>query len=183
MTALFAVFVPLLVAYAMALVWCVDRWNAPTEYFTHCWLVPFVGLGVVLHRRKEWSLRPRATDLRGLWLLVPALVAIQQDAVRPLTAVRRAIRAGKAPLRLMVFATGLLQVVWMAVTLGWAMATGVLHPVLRGLMPALEGFDPLRASLVLALGGSAVFAGVAYCVAALAFALRTQRGRAASKGA
>lgn len=116
-------------------------------------------------------------------LLVPALVAIQQDAVRPLTAVRRAIRAGKAPLRLMVFATGLLQVVWMAVTLGWAMATGVLHPVLRGLMPALEGFDPLRASLVLALGGSAVFAGVAYCVAALAFALRTQRGRAASKGA
>lgn len=74
MAALFGVLVPLLVAYAMALVWCVDRWNAPTEYFTHCWLVPVVGLGVVLHRRKQWSSRPRATDLRGLWLLVPALL-------------------------------------------------------------------------------------------------------------
>ncbi|MFN3240191.1 MAG: exosortase/archaeosortase family protein [Planctomycetota bacterium] len=69
-----AVFLPLLVAYAMALLWCVDRWNAPTEYFAHCWLVPLVGAAVVLHRRAQWRLRPRATDLGGLWLLVPALL-------------------------------------------------------------------------------------------------------------
>jgi len=70
----FAVFLPLLVAYSMALVWCVDRWNAPTEYFAHCWLVPWIGLAVVLYRRNDWRQRPRQTDLRGLWLLVPALL-------------------------------------------------------------------------------------------------------------
>ncbi|MCK5940777.1 MAG: exosortase [Planctomycetes bacterium] len=69
-----AVFLPLLVAYAMALAWCVDRWNAPTEYFAHCWLVPFVGLAVVWFRRRSWRLRPQRVDLRGLWLLVPGLL-------------------------------------------------------------------------------------------------------------
>ena len=46
------VFLPLLLAYATALLWCADRWNAPTEYFTHCWLVPFVGAMVVWFRRR-----------------------------------------------------------------------------------------------------------------------------------
>ncbi|MFT4515482.1 MAG: exosortase [Planctomycetota bacterium] len=68
------VFLPLLVAYTTALFWCADRWNAPTEYFTHCWLVPFVGALAVWSRRKTWQLRPRETDLRGLWLLVPGLM-------------------------------------------------------------------------------------------------------------
>jgi exosortase len=68
------VFLPLLLAYATAVLWCTDRWNAPTEYFTHCWLVPFVGVLVVWFRRKTWRSRPRETDLRGLWLLVPGLV-------------------------------------------------------------------------------------------------------------
>lgn len=69
-----AIFLPLLCAYALALQWCYDRWNAPTEYFTHCWLVPFVALVVVWMRRRDWQKRPRATDLRGLWLLVPGLL-------------------------------------------------------------------------------------------------------------
>tara|TARA_R110002072_G_scaffold87129_8_gene196749 strand:+ start:12279 stop:13820 length:1542 start_codon:yes stop_codon:yes gene_type:complete len=68
------VFLPLLLAYVTALQWCVDRWNAPTEYFAHCWLVPLVGALVVWLRRKSWQTRPRATDLRGLWLLVPGLM-------------------------------------------------------------------------------------------------------------
>lgn len=68
------VFLPLLVAYATALTWCVERWNAPTEYFAHCWLVPPVGALIVWLRRREWRERPRRTDLRGLWLLVPGLL-------------------------------------------------------------------------------------------------------------
>jgi len=68
------VFLPLLVTYATALGWCVDRWNAPTDYFTHCWLVPFVGALVVWLRRADWRQRPRALDLGGLWLLVPGLL-------------------------------------------------------------------------------------------------------------
>jgi exosortase len=69
-----AVFVPLAVAYATALLWCVDRWNAPTEYFAHCWLVPFVAAFLVWSRRAEWRARPRAVDPRGWLLLGPALL-------------------------------------------------------------------------------------------------------------
>ena len=69
-----AVFLPLLVAYGATLQWCVDRWNAPTQYFAHCWLVPFVGAFVVWQRRAAWRAAPRAVDARGLWLLVPGLL-------------------------------------------------------------------------------------------------------------
>jgi exosortase len=69
-----AVFLPLLVAYAATLAWCVDRWNAPTQYFAHCWLVPPVAAFFVWRRRARWRAEPRATDRRGLWLLVPGLL-------------------------------------------------------------------------------------------------------------
>ncbi len=108
-------------------------------------------------------------------LLVPALIAIQRDAVRPLTAVRRALRTGSGPLRLLVLGTGGAQVLWLALTLGWAMATGALHPVLRSLIPALEAHDPLRAGLLLALGGMAGLALLAYLVSALVYGRRLRR--------
>ncbi len=68
------VFLPLLVAYAPTLLWCVDRWNAPTQYFEHCWLVPLVAAWVVFARRRQWLAAPAERDLRGLWLLLPGLV-------------------------------------------------------------------------------------------------------------
>ncbi|MCU0864209.1 MAG: exosortase [Planctomycetes bacterium] len=66
--------VPLFAAYWTTLQWCVDRWNAPTEYFAHCFLVPVVGAVVVWWRRRDWSLRPAAIDPRGWWLLGPGLL-------------------------------------------------------------------------------------------------------------
>lgn len=74
MTPLLAVFLPLLLAYSMALLWCVERWNAPTQYFAHCWLVPCVAAAVIWWRRRDWQQRARATDWAGLWLLVPGLL-------------------------------------------------------------------------------------------------------------
>lgn len=68
------VFLPLLVAYATALQWCVQRWTAPTQYFEHCWLVPPVAAFVIWSRRQSWSAQPAGVDLGGLWLLVPALL-------------------------------------------------------------------------------------------------------------
>jgi exosortase len=65
---------PLFVAYATTLQWCVDRWNAPTEYFAHCWLVPVIGAVVVWWRRRDWRQRPAAIDPRGWWLLGPGLL-------------------------------------------------------------------------------------------------------------
>ncbi|HEX5052536.1 MAG TPA: EpsI family protein [Planctomycetota bacterium] len=74
MRAFVAVFLPLFVAYAVTLQWCMDRWNAPTQYFEHCWLVPLVAAVVIWYRREQWRLQPAAPDLRGLWLLGPGLL-------------------------------------------------------------------------------------------------------------
>ena len=54
MSAFLAVFLPLLVGYGATLKWCVDRWNAPTQYFAHCWLVPFIAAAVLWVNRAEW---------------------------------------------------------------------------------------------------------------------------------
>lgn len=69
-----AIFLPLAVAYATALQWCIDRWNAPTEYFAHCWLVPLVAVWAIWRKRAAWRLEPRQVDSRGWILLAPALL-------------------------------------------------------------------------------------------------------------
>ena len=74
MNAMLAVFLPLLLLYGTALAWCVDRWNAPTQYFAHGWLVPFVGAAVVYVRRRQWRTASVSPDRRGWWLLGPALL-------------------------------------------------------------------------------------------------------------
>lgn len=74
MNALLALFVPLVIAYLPALRWCVDRWNAPTQYFAHGWLVPFVAAAVVWSRRAVWRTAPVVPDRRGLWLLGAGLL-------------------------------------------------------------------------------------------------------------
>src|SRR5262245_22645973 len=73
MSAFVAVFLPLLVAYAATLKWCIDRWNAQSKYFEHCWLVPFIAAAVLWANRADWRTRAARFDLGGLRLLVPAL--------------------------------------------------------------------------------------------------------------
>lgn len=74
MKALLAVFLPLLIAYGVTLEWVVDRWNAPTGYYEHGWLLPFVGAGVIWLRRDRWRKAVAFVDYRALWLLVPGLL-------------------------------------------------------------------------------------------------------------
>ncbi|MFN7591630.1 MAG: exosortase/archaeosortase family protein [Planctomycetota bacterium] len=74
MNALLGLWLPLLVAYAPTLWWCVERWNAPTQYFAHCWLVPPLAAWLLWQRRADWQQRPAAVDRRGLWLLLPGLL-------------------------------------------------------------------------------------------------------------
>ncbi len=74
MTPALGLFAPVVVAYGLALVWCIDRWNAPSGSFTHCWLVPFVAAFVVWSRRRALAALPRVVDHRGWWLLGPALL-------------------------------------------------------------------------------------------------------------
>jgi exosortase len=71
---LLAVFLPILVAYGATLAWCIDRWNAATQYFAHCWLLLPIAAFVLWRRRAMWANAPRQHDRRGLWLLVPGLL-------------------------------------------------------------------------------------------------------------
>jgi exosortase len=73
MSAFLAVFLPLLAAYGATLKWCVDRWSAPTRYFEHCWLVPFIACAVLWANRADWRTRAARFDRDGFWLLAPAL--------------------------------------------------------------------------------------------------------------
>lgn len=74
MTPLLRVFLPLAIAYGLTLVWCVERWNAPSGSFQHCWLVPPVAAWLCWQRRASWSALPATVDPRGWWLLGPALL-------------------------------------------------------------------------------------------------------------
>jgi exosortase len=65
---------PLCLAYVPALWWCVERWNAPSGYFEHGYLVAPIGIAVVWWQRAAWRTRPAAVDPRGWWLLGPALL-------------------------------------------------------------------------------------------------------------
>jgi exosortase len=67
------ILLPLLVAYAATIVWCVERWNSPTQYFAHCWLVPLLAAVVLYRRRAVWRAAPARIDPRGWWLLAPGL--------------------------------------------------------------------------------------------------------------
>ncbi|MCB1343081.1 MAG: efflux RND transporter permease subunit [Pseudooceanicola sp.] len=94
-------------------------------------------------------------------LVVPAVLAIQQDLTRPLTALRRALRA-PGRVRGVVTACLALVLAWMAVTVGWAAATGGLPPALAGLAGAGMG-----AAFGLFLGGAVAAVLATYAVSGL----------------
>lgn len=68
------VFLPLLLAYATALVWCAQLWWLEGGYYGHGPLVPLVMAFVIWRRRAEWERRPAQVDWRGWLLLGPALL-------------------------------------------------------------------------------------------------------------
>jgi hypothetical protein len=122
-------------------------------------------------------------------LVVPALVAVQRDAARPITSLRRALRSGQRAhtrlLRWLIAGSALVQLGWLVLTLGWAMATGALHPALRGGLMAsdigMATMEPVRAGLILFLLGAVVFGLLTYVIGALSHGLRSrQRDRAKS---
>ena len=148
-------------------------------------LTTVLGLAPLLYEQSQQAqfLKPTVITLvyglgfgMGLVLLVvPALVAIQADIARPLTALRRAARSPSRSVRSLLAGTGAALLVWMAATLGWVMAQGALPAPLVTALPALAGMDPMRAALLLFLLGAVVIVLLAYAVAALAYARSVRR--------
>ncbi|CUK00390.1 Multidrug transporter MdtC [Ruegeria denitrificans] len=80
-------------------------------------------------------------------LLVPALLAILNDLSRPMTALRRALRAPDRVVQGAVTATGFVLFLWFGVTMIWPAVAGAPVALLSGLYPGEEGVAALQMGL------------------------------------
>ncbi|ALG91315.1 MULTISPECIES: efflux RND transporter permease subunit [Actibacterium] len=108
-------------------------------------------------------------------LMVPALLAMQQDVSRHIAAARRALgqpsRARAMGAVIAVAALGLGGL--FGLTLGHAVVTGALPGIVTGAFPGLAGVPAMPAALGLFLAGAAVLLLIVYTVTALVYARRS----------
>ncbi|MFP5507753.1 MAG: efflux RND transporter permease subunit [Alphaproteobacteria bacterium] len=98
-------------------------------------------------------------------LVVPALMAIQQDVGRQVTALGRGLRMRRtAPVLRPVAAA---VAIWAALTLGWVLWQGALPDALSRVLPGMAGTAPMAAAMVLFLGGVTVLLLAGYGAVAL----------------
>nr|WP_321249359.1 efflux RND transporter permease subunit [uncultured Ruegeria sp.] len=97
-------------------------------------------------------------------LLVPALLAILNDVTRPMTSMRRALRAPDRVVQGMIVITGLALLAWFAVTMVWPAVAGTP-------LTALDDFYPGEDGSAVLLMGLGVFAAGAALILVLSVAL------------
>lgn len=108
-------------------------------------------------------------------LVVPALVAAQQDVALQVTAMRRGLRAPLRSLRLWLVALWALVLAWGGLTLGWAVWHGGVQPVIAGLVPfAMSG---LPGALLLFVIGAGAIALAGYIAGALFYVMSGRRAK------
>ncbi|MCE8544764.1 efflux RND transporter permease subunit [Ruegeria pomeroyi] len=100
-------------------------------------------------------------------LVVPALLAVQNDVARPLSALRRALRGGAPLARGAVAVSGVLTLAWLGVTVAWVAVTGALPVWMLGLVPQVQSLAPMPTALVLFIAGALVVCLLAMAVSAL----------------
>lgn len=108
-------------------------------------------------------------------LVVPALVAVQHDVARQISAMRRALRAPVPVLRRGLILQWIVVMVWGALTLGWALWHGVLWSPVAAAFGALAGLSPELAGMLAFLAGAAVIAVTGYILGSLAMAFGRRR--------
>ena len=112
-------------------------------------------------------------------LVVPALMAMQNDVSRHILALKRGLRAPVGSLRAGLLVAVALLLGWAGATLGWVVWTGALLPFLAGVLPAAAVDAPLVAALALFVAGAAALALAGYVVGAILQLARGSRRRAA----
>jgi predicted RND superfamily exporter protein len=105
-------------------------------------------------------------------LVVPALLAAQQDVGKMLRSYRRAVKA--RALRVLFAVTSLLIAAWFVATLGWYLILGQIHPVLLSSKPFTEvdGFAP---AMLYFSAGAALLSFLAYIIGLAGVVLRRRR--------
>ncbi|WP_323763668.1 efflux RND transporter permease subunit [Marinovum sp.] len=147
-----------------------------------------LGLAPLLFERSSQAqfLKPTVITLvyglgfgMGLVLLVvPALVAIQQDLGRMQATLRRGWRFRAPRVRALMLLATLAVLGWLAATLGAVALTGALPAALTGLLPAGLG-QGLGAAFMLYLAGAAALVLLALAVALVSLGLARRRRAAA----
>lgn len=97
-------------------------------------------------------------------VIVPALMAVQQDVGRQVLALRRGLRLRRTGPALRVTVAGV--VLWLGATLGWVVWQGALPSALAGLLPGVADAAPMAAALLLFLAGVLALLLAAYAVVA-----------------
>jgi len=110
-------------------------------------------------------------------LVVPALMAIQQDISRPLTALRRSIFSPNRAVRGAVAGTAAAMALWLAATMGWVLVEGALPAPLARALPRLGAADPMLGALLVFVVGALVILGLANLVAGLAYGRAARRAQ------
>ncbi len=103
-------------------------------------------------------------------LVVPALVAIQRDVSRPLTAMRRAMRGPDRRVRGVVYLTWATMLAWLGTTMIWPLVNGALPAQLSSRVPALSGLPVLQAGIMLFFLGALVIMVIAMILGLAVFA-------------
>ncbi|WP_158969084.1 efflux RND transporter permease subunit [Chachezhania sediminis] len=144
-------------------------------------LTTVLGLAPLLYERSQQAqfLKPTVITLvYGLGfgmvlvlLVVPALVAIQQDVARPWAAYRRGLRTKARQVRRPLTAALALTVAWFAVTVGWTLVFRSLPAPIA----AVTGPGGLGLAVLLFLAGTALVCLVSYAVAALRYGAELSR--------
>ncbi|WP_372837064.1 efflux RND transporter permease subunit, partial [Puniceibacterium confluentis] len=99
-------------------------------------------------------------------LVVPALIAVQQDIARQIKALRHGLRFRLRGVRGLMLCAAMLVTGWLAVTLGWAAVTGDLPTALR--FGPLAALGALQAGLLLFVTGAAAVSVGMFVLASLA---------------
>ncbi|MEX0277967.1 MAG: efflux RND transporter permease subunit [Ruegeria sp.] len=102
-------------------------------------------------------------------LLVPALLAILNDVSRPITAMRRALKAPDRVVKGSVTITSAALAAWLAVCMIWPVVTGAPMAVLAGFYPGEDGLAILRMGFGLFAAGAAVILALSVLVSGLLY--------------
>jgi len=148
-------------------------------------LTTVLGLAPLLFERSQQAqfLKPTVITLvYGLGfgmvlvlLLVPSLIAIQHDITRRTGALRRALAAPVASVRLAVAGALAVVVAWLVATMGLTWATGHLPQPFTEALPMLAGASPMMAALGLYLAGALLIVLMVLAGVGLAYLLRRRQ--------
>ncbi len=130
-------------------------------------LTTVLGLAPLLYEQSQQAqfLKPTVITLVyglgfGMFLvllLVPALVAMQQDLGARLTGLRRGLGHRHRGMRVSVRIAAAGCAVWLATTVGHVLVTGDLLPALAGYSGPLSSLTPGRAAFAMFAGGAAIW--------------------------